>query len=94
MSLTKIVSGGQTGVDRGAVDAALAAGYPCGGWRPADRRAEDGPIIWHIMPHRSHRLGAALEGVRRRFAPRSAAVSADGVARGRIPAAHETECDR
>jgi hypothetical protein len=44
MSLAKIVSGGQTGVDRGALDAALAAEFPCGGWCPADRAAEDGPI--------------------------------------------------
>lgn len=39
-----IVSGGQTGVDRGAMDAALASGVPCGGWCPAGRWAEDGPI--------------------------------------------------
>jgi hypothetical protein len=44
MTLTKIISGGQTGVDRAALDAALAVGFPCGGWCPADRKAEDGPI--------------------------------------------------
>lgn len=40
----QIVAGGQSGADRGALDAALAAGAPCGGWCPAGRRAEDGPI--------------------------------------------------
>jgi hypothetical protein len=44
MALAKIVSGGQTGVDRAALDAALAVGFPCGGWCPADRSAEGGPI--------------------------------------------------
>jgi hypothetical protein len=44
MGLRKIVSGGQTGVDRGALDAALACGFPCGGWCPAGRLAEDGAI--------------------------------------------------
>jgi len=39
-----IVSGGQTGVDRGALDAARQAGVPCGGWCPADGMAEDGVI--------------------------------------------------
>ena len=42
--LARIVSGGQTGVDRGALDAALDAKFPCGGWAPAGRIAEDGPI--------------------------------------------------
>lgn len=40
----KIVSGGQTGVDRAALDAALRLGLNCGGWVPRGRRAEDGPI--------------------------------------------------
>ncbi len=40
----RIVSGGQTGVDRGALKAALAAGIACGGWCPAGRVAEDGLI--------------------------------------------------
>jgi hypothetical protein len=44
MRLQKIVSGGQTGVDRAALDAALASGVSVGGWCPQGRRAEDGPI--------------------------------------------------
>src|SRR5262245_26006356 len=40
----KIVSGGQTGVDRAALDVAQEIGIPCGGWCPKGRLAEDGPI--------------------------------------------------
>jgi Circularly permutated YpsA SLOG family len=40
----KILSGGQTGVDRAAQDAAMVLGLPCGGWCPKGRRAEDGAI--------------------------------------------------
>jgi hypothetical protein len=40
----KIISGGQTGADRAALDVALKLKIPCGGWCPADRRAEDGII--------------------------------------------------
>jgi hypothetical protein len=43
-ALERIVSGGQTGVDRGALDAAIACGVPHGGWCPRGRRAEDGRI--------------------------------------------------
>ena len=42
--LSCVVSGGQTGVDRGALDAALDLGFPCGGWCPQGRQAEDGVI--------------------------------------------------
>ncbi|MCL4203526.1 MAG: hypothetical protein KJ000_13565 [Pirellulaceae bacterium] len=44
MLLERIVSGGQTGVDRGALDAALALDVPHGGWCPLGRVAEDGAI--------------------------------------------------
>ncbi len=40
----KIVSGGQTGVDRAALDWAIAAGIDHGGWCPKNRAAEDGRI--------------------------------------------------
>jgi len=42
--LKKIISGGQTGVDRAALDVALELDIPCGGWCPKGRLAEDGPI--------------------------------------------------
>jgi hypothetical protein len=42
--LEKIVSGGQTGVDRAALDVAIALGLETGGWVPRGRRAEDGRI--------------------------------------------------
>ena len=40
----KIVSGGQTGADRAALDWAIANNIPHGGWCPQGRRAEDGVI--------------------------------------------------
>jgi hypothetical protein len=39
-----IISGGQTGVDRAALDAAMQMGFDVGGWCPKSRRAEDGPL--------------------------------------------------
>lgn len=42
--LLKIVSGGQTGADRAALDAAAELGIPSGGWIPKGRLAEDGRI--------------------------------------------------
>ncbi len=40
----KIISGGQTGVDRAALDAARELGVEAGGWCPEARKAEDGTI--------------------------------------------------
>jgi Circularly permutated YpsA SLOG family len=42
--LTTIVSGGQSGVDRAALDVAQELGLARGGWCPKGRRAEDGTI--------------------------------------------------
>lgn len=42
--IERIFSGGQTGADRAALDAALALGIPIGGWCPKGRIAEDGRI--------------------------------------------------
>jgi len=39
-----IVTGGQTGADRGALDFAIRCGYTHGGWAPQGRAAEDGTI--------------------------------------------------
>jgi len=40
----KLISGGQSGVDRAALDVALELGIACGGWCPNGRLAEDGVI--------------------------------------------------
>jgi predicted Rossmann-fold nucleotide-binding protein len=44
VTLDKFISGGQTGVDRAGLDAAMEAGIPVGGYCPKDRLAEDGTI--------------------------------------------------
>ena len=41
--IARVVSGGQTGADRAALDAAVAAGIPYGGWCPLGGWAEDLP---------------------------------------------------
>jgi Circularly permutated YpsA SLOG family len=49
--LTRIVSGGQTGADRGALNAARALSLPIGGWAPQGWRAEDGCIPLELRQH-------------------------------------------
>ena len=43
--LKKIISGGQTGAERAALDVALMFGFPHGGWIPSGRKAEDGMVL-------------------------------------------------
>jgi hypothetical protein len=68
MALSKIVTGGQTGVDRGALDAALVAGFPCGWWCPSDRAAEDGEIPERYplapLPSANASIGSAVRPAR------------------------------
>ncbi len=49
--LFKIISGGQTGVDRAALDAAIDMGLEHGGWVPRGRRSEAGPVpvTYHVQ---------------------------------------------
>ena len=42
--LKKIISGGQTGADQGALDAAIKYSFPHGGWIPKGRMTEDGRL--------------------------------------------------
>jgi hypothetical protein len=51
----KIVSGGQTGADRAALDWGMARGIPHGGWCPRGRKAEDGiiPACYRLEETRS-----------------------------------------
>lgn len=53
-----IVSGGQTGVDRAALDVAIEQGIPYRGWCPKGGWAEDrpSPACWPFMPDYVRRL--------------------------------------
>jgi hypothetical protein len=55
--IEKIISGGQTGADRAALDVAIGLGIATGGWVPRGRRAEDGPV-----PHRYEGIVEADSG--------------------------------
>ncbi len=61
MKIRRIISGGQTGADRAALDWAMACGIPHGGWCPQGRQAEDGVLAAHYQlqetpsPHSAQR---------------------------------------
>jgi putative molybdenum carrier protein len=54
MRLVKILSGGQTGIDRGTLGAILAWSFPCGDWCPPGRLAENGQFQSVIPLSSSH----------------------------------------
>jgi hypothetical protein len=48
--IERLNSGGQTGVDRAALDIPRDKGISCGGWCPQGRKAEDGgPVIFSAL---------------------------------------------
>jgi hypothetical protein len=53
MKLRKIVSGGQTGADQGALAACVQSRFPYGGWVPKGRRSEKGrvPATYRMRQH-------------------------------------------
>jgi hypothetical protein len=53
----KIISGGQTGADQAALDAAITQGIPHGGWITRGRKTESGPLPpkYHLHEMRSAR---------------------------------------
>ncbi|WP_035245923.1 putative molybdenum carrier protein [Desulfogranum mediterraneum] len=58
--MKKIISGGQTGADRAALDAAISLGIEHGGWLPRGRTTEEGPLPQRYrlkeLPSRQYRL--------------------------------------
>jgi len=66
-----VISGGQTGVDRAALDFAIAENYAHGGWCPKGRKAEDGPI-----PERYRLIETESENYRQRT--RRNVIDSDG----------------
>ena len=52
--IKQIISGGQTGVDRAALDAAIFVGLPHGGWCPLGRLSEDGSIPEQYLLKETH----------------------------------------
>ena len=55
--ITKIISGGQTGADQAALDAAIKLGVPHGGWIPKGRLTEESPL-----PRKYHLIEMPTEG--------------------------------
>ena len=75
MALKKIISGGQTGADRGGLMAGRRLGLATGGFIPKGRRTDDGPLPEHLM-----RAYSLVEHSSPTYPPRTLAnvVASDG----------------
>lgn len=83
MTLRRIVSGGQTGADRAALEAARAAGFPAGGWVPKGRWAEDGVVPDGLGDLRETESAEPAERTRRNVADSDATlIVSNGPLRG------------
>ena len=65
MRPSKIISGGQTGVDRASLDFAIERGIPWGGWAPKGWKAEDGTIPERYREHMRECRGGYVERTHR-----------------------------
>jgi len=61
--IEKIISGGQTGADQGALDTAIRLGIEHGGWIPKGRKTEAGPLAdkYHLKEMPSDEYQARTE---------------------------------
>jgi len=69
--LKKIISGGQTGADQGALDAAIKYSFPHGGWIQKGRKTEDG-----ILPY-DYKLKELKSGAHPNYTERNV-INSDG----------------
>jgi hypothetical protein len=69
--LKKIISGGQTGADQGALDAAIKYNFPHGGWIQKGRKTEDG-----ILPY-EYKLKELKSGAYPNYTERNV-INSDG----------------
>jgi predicted Rossmann fold nucleotide-binding protein DprA/Smf involved in DNA uptake len=78
----KIISGGQTGVDRAALDVAIELGIPHGGWCPLGRLAEDGALAPHYQLQECESADYALRTKRNVISSTATLIVARGARSG------------
>ena len=71
MALRKIISGGQTGANKAALDVAIKLGIPHGGWIPKGRPTEDGTVILEAVFYMNQMEETPMQGLPQAAAPRS-----------------------